>query len=82
LCPLNSWIAPVRPGIEFQVRRGEMVNVLHIDGPGYSDTVLLSPTPLTYEGEGVRFEGRVGVVRRTRGDVQAMLLDGQRIEAK
>lgn len=71
-----AWVAPVRPGMKFDVRRGGAANVLHVAGPGYEDTIFLAPSSLAWSGQGIEFEGRAGVVRRARGRIETALLDG------
>jgi hypothetical protein len=61
------------------VKPGTSPRVIHVTGPDYEDTVLLSPTPFRTEGEGYRFHGRAGVVRRTSGGLNKALLDGEEL---
>jgi hypothetical protein len=72
-----AWIAPLKPGMAFDVRQGESPNVVNVSGPDYEDTVFLSPACFRHEGGGVGFDGRVGVVRRSGGRTQTALLDGR-----
>jgi hypothetical protein len=51
-------------------------SVLKVVTPESTDYVFLSPTPLTYEGEGITFTGCAGAVRVKKTDVTLALTGG------
>ena len=77
-----AWIAPVKAGTEFDVRQGPRPDMVSVTGPGYEDTVFMSPTPFSFEDRELSFKGRVGVARRADGRLTTELLDGEALEAR
>lgn len=77
-----AWVAPVKPGMTFEVRQADHPNVLHITGPSYEDTVILAPSALSYRDRGVEFQGRAGVIRRAGRRTHMVLLDGSVLKVR
>ena len=76
------FVAPAKPGQEFQVTHLPGGRVITVETPEYRDRIFLAHFPFRFQDAEVTFEGRAGVVRDPagRGKPQTVLLDGTRLE--
>jgi len=75
------FVAPAKPGQDFQVTSTHAGRVVQVATPEYQDTVFLAHHPFHYADAGVTFHGKVAVVRRYADGSQEMVrLDCQSLD--